>query len=122
MGRPALAGAAVPSPFCFPSLSIGSASCRNFSPSGWQPQQVPAWGGLAAMKAERREDRGLLPASLLTVHGDVDAPYTPLPRTNTQVLLFRKILDSSGQQQAFFSLPQLLCGSCAEIAFTGFRA
>lgn len=72
------------------------------------------------MKAERQENRGLLPASRL-MHGDVDAPYTPLPRTNTQVLLFRKTLDSSGQQQAFFSLPQLLCGSCAEIAFSGFR-
>lgn len=69
----------LPPPFVSPSLSIGSASCRNFSPSGWQPQQVPAWGGLAAMKAERREDRGLLPASLLTMHGDVDAPYTPFP-------------------------------------------
>lgn len=73
---------------------------------------------LAAIKAERQEDRGLLPASHLTVHGDVDALYTPF----TQVLLFRKTLDSSGQQQAFFSLPQLLCGSCAEIAFSGFRA
>lgn len=30
------------SPFYFPNLSIGSASCRNFSPSGWRLPQVAA--------------------------------------------------------------------------------
>lgn len=68
-------------------------------------------GGLAAMeKTERQGGRGL-PGSRLTVYGDVD-PLPSLPRTNTQVLLFRKKkkLISSGQQQGFFSLPQLLCG------------
>lgn len=46
-------------------------------------------GGLAAMeKTERQGGRGL-PGSRLTVYGDVD-PLPSLPRTNTQVLLFRK--------------------------------
>lgn len=36
------------------------------------------------------------------MHGDAD-PLTSLPRTNTRVLLFRKKLSSSGQQQGFFS-------------------
>lgn len=95
MGQPALAGAparpqftAAPSPFCFLNLSRGCASCRNFSPSGWQPQQVPAWGSLAAMeKAERQKDTGssCLSSSLCMVM----LPAPP-PRTNTRVLLFRK--------------------------------
>lgn len=35
--------ATAPPPFVS-CLNIGSASCRNFSPSGWQLPQVPAWG------------------------------------------------------------------------------
>lgn len=59
LGRCSLQFTAAPSPFCFLNLSRGCASCRNFSPSGWQPLQVPAWGGLAAMeKAERQKDTG----------------------------------------------------------------
>lgn len=59
LGRCRLQFTAAPSPFCFLNLSRGCASCRNFSPSGWQPLQVPAWGGLAAMeKAERQKDTG----------------------------------------------------------------
>lgn len=54
-------------------------------------------------KAERQKDTGLLPL-YLTVHGDADPPpLTSLPRTNTRVLLVRKKLSSSGQQQGFFS-------------------
>lgn len=52
-------------------------------------------------KAERQKDTGLLPL-YLTVHGDADRPLTSLPRTNTRVLLGKK-LSSSGQQQGFFS-------------------
>lgn len=103
LGRGLCQLTASPSPFCFLNLSRGCASCRNFCPSGWQPLQVPAWGGLAAMeKAERQKDTG---SSCLTVHGDADpTPFTSLPRTNTRVLLFRKKkLSSSGQQQGFFS-------------------
>lgn len=59
LGRCSLQFTAAPSPFCFLNLSRGCASCRNFSPSGWQPLQVPAWGGLAAIeKAERQKDTG----------------------------------------------------------------
>lgn len=59
LGRCSLQFTAAPSPFCFLNLSRGCASCRNFSPSGWQPLQVPAWGGLAAIeKAERQKDMG----------------------------------------------------------------
>lgn len=45
LGRCCLQFTAAPSPFCFLNLSRGCASCRNFSPSGWQPLQVPAWWG-----------------------------------------------------------------------------
>lgn len=54
---------AVPSPFCFFNLSIGCASCRNFSPSGWQPQQVPAWGAWQPWRRLRGRTRALLSAS-----------------------------------------------------------
>lgn len=70
----------LPPPFCFLSLSRGCASCRNFSPSGWQPQQIPAWGGLAAMeRAERQDDMGVFLPVYLAVHGDADPPLPPLP-------------------------------------------
>lgn len=32
------------SPFYFPNLSEGSANCRIFSLSSWQPRQGAAWG------------------------------------------------------------------------------
>lgn len=54
LGRCNFQFTAAPSPSCFLSLSIGSASCGSFSPSGWQPQQAPAWGGLAAVKKSER--------------------------------------------------------------------
>lgn len=69
-----------PSPFCFFNLSIGCASCRNFSPSGWQPQQVPAWGGLAAMeKAERQKDTGSSCLLLLLLCMEMLTPFPPFP-------------------------------------------
>lgn len=58
-------------PLYFPNLSPDSAKCRNFSPSGWQPLLVAAWGGLVAVRgAERRRGSGLasgFPSSLRTL-------------------------------------------------------
>lgn len=95
------------SPFCFPNLSIGSAKCRNFSPSGWQPPQVAAWGALTAMRrAERQGDSGScfqLPSSL---HTELLPPFLPLcPRANTQVLLFRKNWSALANSEASSLLP-----------------
>lgn len=79
-------------PSYFPILSTGSANCRNFSPSGWQPLQVAAWGGLVAgRRVERQRDSEAcfqLPSSLHTVM--FPPSFLLFPRANTQVLLFRK--------------------------------
>lgn len=86
-------------PFYFPNLSIGSANCRNFSPSGWQLPQVAAWGGLTAVgRAEKQRDSGSC-FQFPSLHTVMFPPLLTLfPRANTQVLLFRKKLVSVGRR------------------------
>lgn len=115
------------SPFCFPNLSIGSASCRNFSPSGWQPLQVPAWGGLAALKkAERQKDTGPLSHSPLTVHVDIGSPFTPLSRAKyTGAIIQERTSQLWPTARFFFCCPNYCVASYAEIlksASSAFRA
>lgn len=108
------------SPFYFPNFSIGSANCRNFSPSGWQPRQVAAWGGLATMRAETQRDSGScfqLPSSLHMVM--IPPSLTPFPKANTQVLLFRKKTGQLWPAMRFLLFcPNYCISSYAETGFS----
>lgn len=100
-GRCRLQLTAAPSSFPSPDFSKGSSSTRNFSPSGWQPQQVPAWGGPAAMKeAERQKDMGS--SSWLPLH-------PPFPELIHRCYYSGKKWSALANSKVS-SLPQLLCG------------
>lgn len=105
LGRGCCQLTASPSPFCFLNLSTGCASCRNFSPSGWQPLQVPAWGWGGWQPWRRLKGRRTL--GLLASRCMVMLTHPPLPPFPELIhgcyYSGKKKLSSSGQQQGFFS-------------------
>lgn len=111
-------------PFYFPNLSIGSTSCRNLSPSGWQPPQVPAlvcvWGCLAAVKrAEGWRDSG----SSLTAHGNVHfSTPSHFPELIHRCYYLRKNWSALANSKVFLFCPNYCVASHAEIGFSSFQS
>lgn len=88
--------------FYFPNLSPGSAKCRNFSPSGWQPLLVAAGGGgggLVAVKgAERQRGSGLVSRFPSSLHAVMFPARPPFPELIHRCYYSGKKLVSGGQQ------------------------
>lgn len=85
-------------PFYFPSLGIDSASCRNFSPSGWQPPQVAAWGAWQPRGKLKAEGLWVLSSAPFSLHTVMFPPSLPLFSELIHRCYYSEKLVSFGQQ------------------------